>query len=211
MEKTDCYSMLVNRNENHNYSMSRVILNKIEMLPEYVAIREIYCPLLWKCITLYRIASRYFRALTNAIRSSRLAEETDPSGLASLVGGEDAGGWGGWRSGERVAVLFSESPQYPEHNARYPSRLFRGYIVSVLRRSARVWKCSNHLKRICAGYHHRRVSSPTRKEHCTRISRRNFRRLPQFFGRNCVTVNYSRGIFETLFIFYRVFRILLFI
>lgn len=59
-------------------------------------------------------------------------------------------------SGEPVTVLFSESPRYSEHNARYPTRLFRGYIVSVLRRSARVWKCCNHLKRICAGGHRHR-------------------------------------------------------
>lgn len=81
----------------------------------------------------HRIASRcYFRALANA---PRLTEETDPGGPAvSLIEGEDAGGWEGRRGGP-AAVLFSGSPRYPEHNERYPSRLFRGYIVSVLRAS----------------------------------------------------------------------------
>jgi len=56
------------------------------MRSRYVAIRElIYGPLHHESAS-HRIVSHrcYFRALTNAIRFSWLAEETDPGGAASL-------------------------------------------------------------------------------------------------------------------------------
>lgn len=75
-------------------------------------------------------------------------------------GGWKAGGGGGGRvrRGKPVAVLFSKSPRYLEHNARYPSRLFLGYIVF---RSSGILpaygKCSDHLKRICTAGDPRRA------------------------------------------------------
>jgi len=49
------------------------------------------------------------------------------------ISGEGGMGEERKRRGELVAVLFSESPRYPEHNARYPGMPVPGYIVSVLR------------------------------------------------------------------------------
>jgi len=63
-----------------------------------------------------RIARCYFRALTNAIRSPRLAGGRNGSRrVAQALGASPVPGGGemfGRRSGEPVAVLFSESPRY---------------------------------------------------------------------------------------------------
>lgn len=63
-----------------------------------------------------RIARCYFRALTNTIRSPRLAgrkkriqRRVARAGTSPVPGG---GKMFGRRSGEPVAVLFSESPRY---------------------------------------------------------------------------------------------------
>jgi len=83
--------------------MSRVILNC-----NAISVRSelIYGPLHHESAS-HRIVSHrcYFRALTNAIRSSWLAEETDPGGpRLSSLGGEDAGRLGRveeWRTSGR--------------------------------------------------------------------------------------------------------------
>jgi len=69
----------------------------------------------WKRITSHRIASLLFPRI-NECHSFLVVGGRNGSGggrVSLLSEGKTPGGWGGWRSGEPVAVLFSESPRYP--------------------------------------------------------------------------------------------------